>query len=230
MRWLEIITLRSPERTKRERVDTLIAGMRRSDGLADGPSHLIEIRTFYHSVVETDLSIHIYWEADEESQYESPLSQRISSALRTMGLLNHSAWIERSTRKFSQQLGRRTQRGNRRLAVGESIKPITEPGKVTMKTKKEEVQIKLAELEARLKDWGADIEKFRTKAETAKGRAKTELHEEVASLKLRMNETKQKLDELKKLGSSASGELKQGLGDAHAKLRDAVDRARAKFN
>jgi len=42
------------------------------------------------------LSIHIYWESEPGSQDKSPLGLRFSSALRDLGLLNHSVWVEKS--------------------------------------------------------------------------------------------------------------------------------------
>jgi hypothetical protein len=54
---------------------------------------LIEIKVFHHSVVETDLSIHMYWKSEPGSQDKSPLGLRISSALGPLGLLNHSVWV-----------------------------------------------------------------------------------------------------------------------------------------
>jgi hypothetical protein len=56
MKWVEIITLRSPTRINTQFVDELVKQVDRSDT----PEHLVEIRTYHHSVVETDLSIHIY--------------------------------------------------------------------------------------------------------------------------------------------------------------------------
>jgi hypothetical protein len=61
---------------------------------ADIPKHLVEIRIYHHSVVETDLSIHIYWRSEPGSQNKSPLGLKLSYALRNLGLLNHSVWIE----------------------------------------------------------------------------------------------------------------------------------------
>jgi hypothetical protein len=61
---------------------------------SDVPKHLTEIRTYHHSKVETDLSIHIYWKSETGSQHKSPLGLKFSYALRNLGLLNHSVWVE----------------------------------------------------------------------------------------------------------------------------------------
>ena len=90
MKWVEIITLRSPTRINTQFVDELLKQVDK----ADIPKHLVEIRMYHHSVVETDLSIHIYWESEPGSQHKSPLGLKLSYALKDLGLLNHSVWVE----------------------------------------------------------------------------------------------------------------------------------------
>jgi len=90
MKWIEIITLRSPTRINTQFVDELVKQVDRSDT----PKHLVEIRTYHHSVVETDLSIHIHWRSEPGTQHKSALGLKFSYALRNLGLLNHSVWVE----------------------------------------------------------------------------------------------------------------------------------------
>ena len=94
MKWVEIITLRSPGSIDRQFVDELLNGVRKSDLPSDTPKHLLEIKVYHHSAVETDLSIHIYWRSEPGSQDKTPLGLRLSSALKPLGLLNHSVWVE----------------------------------------------------------------------------------------------------------------------------------------
>ncbi len=98
MKCVEIITLRSRGNINRQSVDELLKGVSESD--SDMLNHLIEIKVFRHSVVETDLSIHIYWESEQGSQDKSPLGLRFSSALKPLGLLNYSVWVETAAREF----------------------------------------------------------------------------------------------------------------------------------
>jgi len=100
MKWVEIITLRSPGNTNRDLVDGLLKEVSSSDLPTDTPMDLIEIKVFHHSVVETDLSIHIYWKSEPGSQDKSPLGLRFSSALKPLGLLNHSVWVETAALEF----------------------------------------------------------------------------------------------------------------------------------
>ena len=94
MRWVEIITLRSPAIIDTQFLDELLKGVSESNFPSSTAKQLVEIRTYHHSMVETDLSIHIYWESEPGTQNKSPLGLRLSSALRNLGLLNHSVWVE----------------------------------------------------------------------------------------------------------------------------------------
>jgi len=94
MKWVEIISLRCAINIDTPFVNELLKGISESDSATDTPEHLVKIRVYHHSIVETDLSIHIYWESEPGSQDKSPLGLRVSSALRDMGLLNHSVWVE----------------------------------------------------------------------------------------------------------------------------------------
>lgn len=100
MKWVEIISLRCPGNIDTRFIDELLKGAGECDSPTDTPNHLMEIRVYYHSVVETDLSIHIYWKSELGSQDKSPLGLRFSSALKPLGLLNHSVWIETGAREF----------------------------------------------------------------------------------------------------------------------------------
>jgi predicted nucleic acid-binding Zn-ribbon protein len=98
-----------------------------------------------------------------------------------------------------------------------------------MEQEKKEVQVKVETLEAQLKEWGIDLEKFRAKADKAKTRGKVKLENEVAALRAKMDEAHKKLEELKKAGDAASGELKKGVESAWIELKKAFDSATAKF-
>ena len=100
MKWDEIISLRCPGNTDTRFVDWLLKGVSESDSPTDTPTQLVEIKIYRHSVIETDLSIHIYWKSEPGSQDKSPLGLRISSALGPLGLLNHSVWVETAAREF----------------------------------------------------------------------------------------------------------------------------------
>lgn len=101
MKWVEIITLRSLAKVDRQLLDELLQQVVKSK--TDG--HPIEIRMYQNSIVETDLSIHIYWESESGSQNKSPLGLRFSYALKGLGLLNHSVWVETAALEFPLSYG-----------------------------------------------------------------------------------------------------------------------------
>jgi hypothetical protein len=105
MKWIEIITLRSPTKINKQFVDELLKEVAESDSPTDTPKHLEEIKIYHHSVVETDLSIHIFWKSEPGSQNKSPLGLRFFSALRNLGLLNHSVWVETAALNFPLSYG-----------------------------------------------------------------------------------------------------------------------------
>jgi len=97
------------------------------------------------------------------------------------------------------------------------------------KSEGEEVEVKIETLEAQLKEWGIDLEKFRAKADKAKTKAKVKLDNEVVILRSKMDEAQKKLEELKRTGDAASGELKKGIENAWAEVKKAFDSATTKF-
>ena len=105
MKWVEIITLRSPTSINKQFVDELLKEVGESASPTDTPKNLIEIRIYHHSVVETDLSIHIYWKSESGSQNKSPLGLKFSYALKNLGLLNHSVWVETGNLEFPLSYG-----------------------------------------------------------------------------------------------------------------------------
>jgi len=100
MKWVEIISLRCAGNIETRFIDELLKGVDESDAATDMSKHLVEIKIYHHSVVETDLSIHIYWKSKPGSQNKSPLGLRFSSALKPLGLLNHSIWVETAALEF----------------------------------------------------------------------------------------------------------------------------------
>jgi hypothetical protein len=100
MNWVEIIAVRSPLNISKELVNDFLNVPDEPDRATETPKHLVSIKIYSHSVVETDLSIHIHWESEKESENKSPLGLRLASALKPLGLLNHSVWIETAALEF----------------------------------------------------------------------------------------------------------------------------------
>ena len=95
MKWIEIITLRSLEKTNRQLVDELLHQLiqQKEAGLA------ASIRVYHHPTVETDSSIHILWETEVQQPSKSPLGQQLSYALKGLGLVSYSIWVQAASLK-----------------------------------------------------------------------------------------------------------------------------------
>lgn len=92
MKWIEIITLRSLVKESRQLVDELLHQVAQQRE----PEPAATIRVYHHPTIETDLSIHIQWETETQKPGNSPLGEQLSYALKGLGLLNHSIWVEAS--------------------------------------------------------------------------------------------------------------------------------------
>jgi hypothetical protein len=101
MKWVEIITLRSLNKLNTQLLNELLQQVVKSKTAW----HPVEIRVYHHSTVETDLSIHIYWKSEPGNQDKSPLGLRFYSALKPLGLLNHSVWVETAALEFPLSYG-----------------------------------------------------------------------------------------------------------------------------
>lgn len=230
MKWIEIINLRSVGKEQREVANELLQGIRESDSSIDRLSKTLEVKTYYQPLIETDFSIHICWESETLIQSRSPLALRIYSALMNMGLLDYSVWIERSGLEFSQRPDEFSRNSNHTSSKDQSIQRNKKRiGGKSMEQKRKEAGTKTEILEARLKEWGIDLERFKVRAGKATGDAKAKLEGEVEVLQAELSAGRKKLDELRKSGGAASGELKKGVEGAFILLEKAFKKAKAKF-
>jgi hypothetical protein len=58
------------------------------------PNGPVEMKTFRHAALETDLSVHLHWKSEHPEQNGSALGLRLAQALKEFGLVDHSVWIE----------------------------------------------------------------------------------------------------------------------------------------
>jgi DNA repair ATPase RecN len=98
-----------------------------------------------------------------------------------------------------------------------------------MDKEKREFNVTMEKLEAKLKEWGVDLEKFKARAGRASGEVKVEYEKQIKFLHEKLEHAKKKLEELEKSGSSASEELKKGIEKAWAELKKAFDNVTDKF-
>lgn len=85
-------------------------------------------------------------------------------------------------------------------------------------------------LDARLKEMHEEIDLLKAKAGQAKAEQKIKYHAEVEKLRKKHRHVRDKLHELRDESESAWAEVKAGVDFAWEDLRDAVYRARKKFD
>ena len=88
MKWLEVIKLRSAGKGSGLLEEFLLSINKLSQ------SGLVEMKTYHHAALETDLSVHLLWESEQPEQNGSSLGLRLAQALKEFGLVDHSIWVE----------------------------------------------------------------------------------------------------------------------------------------
>lgn len=84
-------------------------------------------------------------------------------------------------------------------------------------------------LQAQIDQWTAEVEKLEAKARESKADAKIEIEENVGDAKKRLEAAKTKAREVRNASGEAWQELKAGTESAFESLKEAVDRARTRF-
>ena len=88
MKWLEVIKLRSAGKGSGSLEEFLLSINKLSQ------SGLVEMKTYHHAALETDLSVHLHWKSEQPEQNGSSLGLRLAQALKEFGLVDHSIWVE----------------------------------------------------------------------------------------------------------------------------------------
>ena len=94
---LEIIELRSVIKNKQE-VIILIENLLENELNQSN----IEMKIYTHATFTTDYSVHIYYQIEEESSFESNLAYELSTFLRDYGLVSRNTWIEKKQRRKNE--------------------------------------------------------------------------------------------------------------------------------
>jgi len=98
-----------------------------------------------------------------------------------------------------------------------------------MNQEKKDFNLMMEKLEAKLKEWGVDLEKFNARAGKASGEVRAEYEKQIKFLHEKLEHARKKLEEFENSGSSASDELKKGIEKAWAELKKAFDNVADKF-
>ena len=87
----------------------------------------------------------------------------------------------------------------------------------------------LANCEAKLKEWDAEILKLEAKAEQAQAQVKIQYYEQLESLRTKQTTVREKLHELKQASGAAWETVKIGLEKAWYEMKGGLNNAAAKF-
>ena len=84
-------------------------------------------------------------------------------------------------------------------------------------------------LDAQLKEWSAQIDLLKAKADKAKAEVKIEYYETIEALQRKQNDARAKLRELKTAGDEAWEDIKTGVEKAWAEVKAAYHDASSRF-
>ena len=57
----------------------------------------IAIKIYSHSSIETDQSIHLYYEKESDENLGTKLGYKLTGDLKEFGLVNHNIWIDKTS-------------------------------------------------------------------------------------------------------------------------------------
>ena len=84
-------------------------------------------------------------------------------------------------------------------------------------------------LDAQLKEWNAQIDLLKAKADKAKAEAKIEYYKTIEAVQRKQNDAAAKLKELKTAGDDAWEDIKSGAEKAWAEVKTAYHDASSRF-
>ncbi len=84
-------------------------------------------------------------------------------------------------------------------------------------------------VEAKLREYDLEIQKLKAKVELAKAELRSEYRKELEDLRARHGSARQKMEELRRVGSEAGQDIRSGIDNALDELRKGLDKAVAKF-
>jgi hypothetical protein len=91
MKWIEIIELRSTKEKGtllKEDLREFVKGLKYEEGL-------FEAKVLSHGSLESDLSLHLYYDSENVDVSGSPLGLRLLTELKKFGMVDHNIWIQR---------------------------------------------------------------------------------------------------------------------------------------
>jgi chromosome segregation ATPase len=90
-------------------------------------------------------------------------------------------------------------------------------------------QIYKQKAEAQIKEWEAELDKLKAKAQKAQAEGKAEYQDEINELEDKLAKGREILNELSERGSEAWESMRQGMDKAWSALSSSFKEAKAKF-
>lgn len=87
-----------------------------------------------------------------------------------------------------------------------------------------------SKMDAQLREWNAEIEKLKARADRARADTKIEYYNRIEDLEARRQAARSKLEDMKSSGESAFENLKSGAEKAWKDLGDAMESARSEIS
>ncbi|MBN1102820.1 MAG: hypothetical protein JXL84_05325 [Deltaproteobacteria bacterium] len=98
MKWAEIVRLRTmPGDGLTDRIIDLAGMFKKSPGL-------IESRVYENAEYQGDLSVCLFWETESSRSQGSEAAFQIRQALKKLGLVDHTVWIDLAKRSAGKAL------------------------------------------------------------------------------------------------------------------------------
>jgi len=98
MKWMEIIKLRVADSNRdslAQQLAEIIPGINLEQGLR-------EIKLYRRAVVDSDVSIYLYWESKRPAPHGSAAGFCLMHMLKAFGLISHSVWIEKEDQEHAE--------------------------------------------------------------------------------------------------------------------------------
>ena len=93
MRWLETITLRCMETGEFDKTCEMLNQVIRDEK----DHHLVSSRFYRGYEVDSDLTIHLLWNAKIPHPAKSVIGSKLAHLLNDFGLIHHTIWLEETT-------------------------------------------------------------------------------------------------------------------------------------
>jgi len=114
-------------------------------------------------------------------------------------------------------------------SLDRTLSTLKERGEEAMETVTKKRKVYVDRVEAQLKEWGTEIDILKAKAEKAKAEAKITYLKQIEELRSKQESVKQKVHQLKGSGEEAWEDVKKGVDNAFADLRQALKQAASRF-